>query len=430
MKQLILLLLCFTSLLKAQSIFIYGKISDSETGKPIQSVIVSSNNRNTLSEKNGEYGLVCDKNAVKIEFRLTGYKTVVKNINTLKDTIKLNLKMEIAPLELNVVNVSSTKKADTVFGTWKFSVADYEFYNDKFILLTFEKDLRQAKIALADASQKILATFSIPDEAEKLYKDYLGYINVICSKNIYRITIDNDNVIHLGALPVFEYKQRIMPCVDTLESTIYFSNYDRDYPEFTYYAFNTRDTSYAPIKKVYDKQALDSYNMEYYFLNTKDKLTARKIAQEYKVDYHRVAAIMSGVTHSMFYTPLYAPLFIINDTVCIFDHYSNAIFKYNRQNQLLDSVPIEYHHPKNWKEWKNKLIADEITKEVYAIYQKNGFFYLKKIDIKGGKIVSSYKLTNQYVDKIKIKNGSVYYVYRPFESLQQRFIYKELINNL
>lgn len=428
MKNAIYFFIFLSAVLKAQTKIVQGKIIDLETGKALSSVIIKSDEQNTVSNHKGEYSIVLSKQKKQIQFILSGYKTVYKSISIDKDTITMNIKMELKSIDLNLVTVSDNKKVDTVFGTWKFGVADYEFYENKLILLTFEYGAKKEKIVLVETSQKILSSFQLPEKAEKLYKDYLGFINVICEQTIFRITVDNNNTIHLGALPTNEYKQRIMPCIDTINQNIYFSNYQRDYPEFTYYAFNTADTTYAPLKRIYDKDALDSYNMEYYFLNTRDKLTARQLAQEYKMDYHRVAAIMSGVTNSMFYTPLYAPLFIINDTVCIFDHYSNAILKYNNKNELIDSVNISYHHPKNWKEWKHKLIADETTKEIYALYQKNGFYYLKQIDLQSGKVISSFKLSNQYVDKIKIKNGSVYYVYRPFESLQQRFVYKELIS--
>ncbi len=429
MKLFIYIFLCCSLLAKSQKLIVYGKITDKETSKPLASVIIKYELKNTISNANGEYFIVIDNLKTQIQFILSGYAPLSKTINTDKDSIRLNVKMELSTIELNPVNISSTKKVDTVFGTWKFGVADYEFYNDKLILLTFEYTSKKEKIILTDESQKIISIFQLPEKAERLFKDYLGYINVICEKSIFRITIDNKSILHLGALPTIEYKQRIMPCIDTVENNIYFSNYQKDYPEFTYYAFNTKDTTYAPIRKVYDKEALASYNMEYYFLNTRDKLTARQLAQEYKMDYHRVAAIMSGVTNSMFYTPLYAPLVVINDTICIFDHYSNAIFKYSKNNELLDSISINYNHPKSWKEWKHKLIVDDISKEVYALYQKNGFYYLKKLNLKTGEIVSTFKLSSQYVSQIKIKNGYVYYIYRPLESLQQRFVYKELISN-
>ena len=140
-------------------------------------------------------------------------------------------------VDLKLVTVSSKRQVDTVFGTWKFSVADYDFMDERLILLTFKKNLSEASLVLTDASQNIISSCQLPDEAEKLYRDYLGYINVICLKHIYRITIKNDN-IQLGALPVEDYRNFIMPCIDTLGKDIYFSNFQKDYPEFTYYAYN------------------------------------------------------------------------------------------------------------------------------------------------------------------------------------------------
>ncbi|MGZ4034344.1 MAG: hypothetical protein ACXVPU_05510 [Bacteroidia bacterium] len=331
-------------------------------------------------------------------------------------------------VDLKTVSVTSGRAVDTVFGTWKFSVADYEFMGDKLMLLTFKKNLSKASLKLTDETQKIISSFDLPDEAEKLYKDYQGYTNVICTNHIYRITI-KDDIIHLASLPVEDYRNFIMPCIDTIGKDVFFSNFQKDYPQFTYYAYNSESKKLRPFKTVCDQELMEGYNMEYYFLKGKDQLYAMRIADQYKIDFHRVAANMTGLTSSMYYTPLYAPLFVINDTVCVFDHYSNAILKYDQKQQLLDSVHIDYNHPKNWRDWKHEVIVDKVTNEVYALYERGGFYYLKNIDMKTGKIKGSFKLTNQYVDKIKVQNGFVYYVYRPFESLQEKFVYKELISN-
>jgi hypothetical protein len=330
--------------------------------------------------------------------------------------------------DLHTVTVTAERKADTVFGSWKFSVADYEFYEDKLLLLTFTKSLSRPRLMLADQHQKILSAYDLPYPAQKFYRDYLGDINLICDEQVFRLKITND-AISLVSLPADEFNAKIVPCIDTIGKDIYFSNYSKDYPEFTYYAFNSADSSLHPFKTVTDQEQLKGYNMEYYFLKPKEKLYARKLEAEYHVDRHRIAAIMSGLTSSMFYTPLYAPLFIINDTVVVFDHYNNAILSYNRKYEQIDSVSIDYHHPKNWREWKHEIIIDKDNNKTYALYEKNGFYYLKQIDLKTGKITGSFKLLNQYVEHIRIRNDYVYYIYRPFESLQEQFVYKELIRN-
>jgi hypothetical protein len=329
--------------------------------------------------------------------------------------------------ELNSVTVSTSKHADTVFGTWKFSVYDYEFTAPgRMILLAYNRNLADARVVLVDESQKVLSSFILPDEAKSLYRDYQGYVNVICLRHIYRVLV-KDDVIRLGSLPVDQYRRFIMPCIDSMKNEVYFSNYRADYPEFSYYAYNDVDSTLSTVRTVADHELLRGYKMEYYFLKPKERLQAIKMAQDYGTDKYRVAAAMSGLTSSMYYTPVYAPLFILHDTVHVFDHYSNAILKYDRHHKLIDSVPFNYHHPKAWREWKHKLLVDKETNDVYALYQKGGYYSLKHINLETGEIDFSYKLTNQYVENLKVRNGYVYYVHSPFESLQEFFVYRELI---
>ncbi|MDQ3046335.1 MAG: hypothetical protein M3R27_02225 [Bacteroidota bacterium] len=331
-------------------------------------------------------------------------------------------------IDLKEITVLGNRDPDTVFGTWKYSVCDFEFSDDRLIILTFDKKEEDKTIRLVDASQKVLSSFRIPDVARELYKDYMGYINVMCKEHIYRVKIDGDK-IGLISLPAGDFRALVMPCVDTIENSVYFSDFQPDYPQFSYYAYNRTDSVLTKVKTVSDAEILHGYNMEYYFLKPKERLQARNLADYYGVDKHRVAANISGLTSSVFYTPLYSPLYIIRDTAMIFDHCSNAILKYNKQLALVDSVPVNYHHPVKWKEWKNKLIADKETGKVYAVYQRSGFTYLKEIDLQTGKLTGSFKLIHRSADRLKIRNGYVYYVYRPFESLQEKFVYKDLIRN-
>ncbi len=414
----------FSIPVSAQVMHISGKILDSETNIPVQGVSVSVKdaNLNTLSDNTGKFSLTVNKKQnFLLGFSRIGYETRIKKLDTEKDTIQLNIILSPKKYDLPGVTINASKDPDTVFGTWKFSVADFEFYEDKMLLLTYEKSLKKARISLADQSQKIISSFELPDVAQYLFKDYMGHVNIICNEHIYRIKI-TDDIIRLASLPVDAFNERIRPCIDSFATDIYFSNYSKDYPEFTYYAYNPESDKVMPFKTVTDHEQLKEYNMEYYFLKPKERLIVRKLADEYNV-----AAMMSGVTESMFYTALYAPLHILNDTILIFDHYSNAILKYTKDYMRVDSVPVNYHHPVKWREWKRQLFVDKENAKVYALYEKGGSFYLKNIHTGTGEIVGSYKLSNKYVDKIKIKNGYVYYVYHPFESLQQTFVYRERI---
>jgi hypothetical protein len=118
-------------------------------------------------------------------------------------------------------------------------------------------------------------------------------------------------------------------------------------------------------------------------------------------------------------------LFIVGDTMHVFDHYKDCLYHYDKKGNKIDSVKISYHHPKNWREWKNVMLKDRMDNLIYAVYNNNGHKYLRRISYRTGKDEGKYKVIHHSADKIKIRDGSIYYVYRPFESGQEKFLYKE-----
>jgi hypothetical protein len=71
------------------------------------------------------------------------------------------------------------------------------------------------------------------------------------------------------------------------------------------------------------------------------------------------------------------------------------------------------------------MIQDKETGAFYGVFETNGYSYLGLIDVTSGKIINKVKLAFKYVDKIRVNNNFAYYVYRPFESTQKKYLYKE-----
>jgi hypothetical protein len=68
------------------------------------------------------------------------------------------------------------------------------------------------------------------------------------------------------------------------------------------------------------------------------------------------------------------------------------------------------------------LIQDETTGDVYALYLRHGVSWLKNLTKNDAE---EFRLTHRYVEKIHIKDRQVYYLYRPFESSQNTYLYRE-----
>jgi hypothetical protein len=424
-------MVCFS---QKESIFIKGKVFDKETKQALKNISVRINNSTLATETDNkgvfEFFIPKIKHASLI-FSSVGYKKEVRelDIETSDDTIKLSVSLKKDIIDLIGVEISAKHKPDTVFGSQRFSILDFDFYEDKYFLLTEDKKTNIHSIKLADETQAVLHSLTIPEDAGKvkeLYRDFMGYTNVMAEKKIYRILVRNDKLI-LASLPVEDYNALVKPVIDTINSQLLFSNFSKDYPLFNYFSYNYSDSTKKEIHTIEDEELMHAYRFEYYSLKPKDKLLARNVAQEYGVDKHIAAAMISGFTQSMYYTPLFAPLYIVSDTICVFDHYKNSLFHYDKNGIKLDSVNISYHHPKNWKEWKNKMVKDLTEDKIYAVYDNSGHRYIKNINSKTGKDEGKYSIIHYSADKIRIRDGYIYYVYRPFQSLQEKYLYKEKI---
>jgi hypothetical protein len=431
---LLILMSLIISLNAQQSITLYGKVHESSSNKPLPNVAIQILNSNygTSTSKNGTFSItIPHKKHISLLFKLLGYSSRVKEIDIQENQDSVFISTTLSPSYtlVDTVSIYSSFKPDTLFGSPNYSVYDFDFYEDKYILLTADKTLEKAELKLTDANGKILTTYFVPKEggaAKEFYHDYMGYTNLVCENYIYRINMYHDRFV-LIPLAIQDVNSFIKPIIDTINGKIIFSDYWKDYPLFNYYGFNENDSAKQRLHTIEDKELMHAYNFEYYSLKPREKLDARRLADELKIDKRIVASLMSGFTKSMFYEPLFAPLYIIKDTICVFDHYKDRLYHISNTGIKIDSIPINYNHPKNWKEWKNKMLKDDIENLIYAVYDKNGHKYIKQINTSNGKEIGKYSLQFHSADKLKIHDGFAYYVYRPYESTQEKFFYRELI---
>jgi hypothetical protein len=429
------ILLCLVSAMMLSAldaqVLVKGTVRD-ERSAPVQGVIVQIAGSNGIAQTDsmGQFELSTEKRALlRLKLSHIGYHTHYKDVSGNADPVILQLMMKQKLNLLDSVTVTAVHKPETLVGKPDYSIYDFDFHEDKLILLTSEKGLNRASLRYSDYSGKVTAHAALPRSAgtaKLFFHDYEGYTNLICSDTIFRLDIMNGQFL-LASVSREEFRNYTERISDTANGHLYYSDRWEKYPLFSYYYFRKKDSVNQLLTSIANAELLQIYNMEYYFLPPRAQLEARRIAAACKTDKRIIAAMMSGFTQSMYYEPLYAPLFVFNDTVCVFNHYSDHIYRFNRNNCLIDSVKISYHHPKNWREWKKQMYADEFENKVYALFSRNGRQYLKQIDHRTGKEVLTYRLKQPGADRIKIKDGHVYYVYRPFESTQERFLYREKI---
>lgn len=425
---------CVAVYAQQDSVLVRFEIVDKTYQEGIQNVnaTLQINNKTIMRSSNskGRISVYVPNNA-QLNYQLThplfesysGTKKVALKSST--DTSFISVEMlSYKGKTLNSVTVKAPGIPDTVFESKRLSVADFELLrNGQMVLLAYPKQLKKGSELLLYDGVEVVNSFSVPGTAEELVRDYRGNPHVLCKDNVYGLYVSNSQ-IGISTLDKAYYMKYLAPIVDTNYSKMFFSNFSKDYPAFDYYAFDQFDSTYSKIIEIEDELMMELYRSEYKWVDVRTKLWAKNKEYETGID----AEVWVGAnyfTQSLYYKELYAPMFVKNDTVVVFDYYKDKLFKFDAAGNRLDSVAIYHHYQPKTTGWKKELIQDQTTGEVYAVFDIAGFTYLGLVNLQTGEIKEKVKLEFRYIDKIAIQDNFVYYIYRPFESTQKKFLYKE-----
>ena len=417
----------------AQQIVVAGRVVDEIEKESIALVKVStvaSPKHSTLTDKEGFfYFNYTFRKDDKLVFQHAGFESkevlITKKLikKTVGDTLYLNVALPWRTL--SPFGLPADRKPDTLFGSPEISVSDYQFYdNDRLIMLVYEKNLKRgSRIVLVDQEQNILDEELVPERAEKLYRDYLGRVNVICQHYVYRVRVFGKRIDLKQIDPVF-FQTHVVPVVDTGNGMVYYSNYNPDFPAFQYYRYDPIDSSHHEIMKVEDKFMMELYCSEYKYVDGAEKVWAMHKESQTGID-KEIWIGLKYFTNSLYYKSLYAPLFVLDEELVVFDHYSDMMHAFDGEGKPIDSTSIYYHKINGKGEWDNQVIHDEITNKLYAVFKNAGYYTLSEIDLNTGSVTAGQRLYYKYAEQIQVRNGRIFYIYRPFESLQKKFLYVE-----
>lgn len=341
------------------------------------------------------------------------------------DTLTLVIRLRPEKIqEINEIVIKAPGAVDTVFSSSRLHVEDFAILPDgNMMLLTYSKRLKKGSEVLLYDGQRILNSFSVPGIAEKLIQDYRGNVHVVCRNRVFTLLAEG-STLKLAQLEKDYFYRYVAPILDTNGFKMYYSDFNKNYPEFSYWKYDQNDSVYDKIRTVKDELMMELYLAEYKWVDVRTKLWARNLEIETGID----AEIWVGAnyfTQSIFYKELYAPFFQVNDSLLVFDYYSDKLFIHNKDGLVLGTSDINHHLDKKTSGWKAELIQDRKNENIYTWYEKAGTSYLGKIDIQTGEVVAKYQLNFKYLEKIQVFDNFVYYVYRPFETAQKKYLYNE-----
>jgi hypothetical protein len=121
--------------------------------------------------------------------------------------------------------------------------------------------------------------------------------------------------------------------------------------------------------------------------------------------------------------PLYAPVFEINDSIVVFDHFKDSAAVFNIAGKYVRSFQISYHYFENWK---SELLMNEEKTKLYAVYEVDGLVTLRQINPSTGKVIHTDVLEKHiHPMHIQVRGNFAYYLYKHYLDNSIHYLYKQ-----
>lgn len=440
---LFLFILAITTTIHSQVTSLRGVVRDSLSGEPLEGVViwVPQSGLNTISDSEGKFVLKWNaefSETVALSAQLFGYQKYIDASIKLKLGRTVTRDILLAPKTFTQQEVViRPSEPEEVWGDDVLNVADFGWLKDAMVLLTYEKENRWksqqnvnrtlysgCQILVLDSSGNERGRCRVPEYAERIHISCFNDVFVVGKDSIWWVSTEEGIVIQ--PFPLTQFEQQIAPLVDTLGGRIFYSTWQPDYPAFEYKAYNPADSSLQTLRYLVNEPVMEMFRSSFKYMHPTAKLAAFKHELRTGIDKEIVAGYMTGFSETNYFEPMNAPLVLKSEQLLLFDHHHDRMVRFDRFGAPVDSVWIGYHHPQSGK-WSGKLLSDKSTERIYSCFEKGGHTSLHEIDVSAGTLLSLQRLHWKYVQGVAIRDGWAYYTYRPFESSQNRFLYREKI---
>ncbi len=429
---------------------IIGFIQNSKTGEPIEDVniTVSGKSYGTTSNPMGEFRLDINNLPFSLEFSHINfeYKSITYDFIPLQNLeITLNPKTE----QLSEVTITS-QKIDIIYEDEEYSVLDYELTDEGVLLLIFKNRLSRAELLYVNYEGDELAKLKVlPLKPLMLFKDCLDKINILSKDYVRQIHFGDDRIELYKPVKLSHYKKIMGDCQFLINDKLYFavsSYYDliKDY-----YYVDTADNSRHNIASAYDYSKLNFLEN-----NPENLLYAGGRGGALELNNLRGlpgdSSVLSSIRNAnvtlrfnkmAYYSEIYAPVFSLGDSICIFNHPQDMILFYGLNDSLLSQTKIDYHKSDRKTElgtffhafakpnkWLEEVYVDEHQYKAYTMFQNlSGTRDFKEINLETGEVTYIMTIPFPYVQKIKIKDGSLFFVYKDWGINPQKKLYRQKI---
>ena len=408
-----------------------GTLRDSSSGAPIEGAHVQAMRSGTgaVSGPDGAFGLPVEVPDSLLITHVAYHELRVP----VKDAVPFTFSLRPRVQELRPVEVG-LPAPEVVFRDEDLHVADHLVNDEGTWVLAYAKrrmltrqevagagGLKGAEVVLLDTLQRRIASASLDDEVVAMHRSYRNEVVLETRARAY-VAMFEEGGIALVSLPKRFLHERLLPWTDSIPQRLLGNDHHPALPAFSHFAFDPERESTDVFCSVEDAHYLAIYRSQYKYLSYRDKVDVMNIANDLGVDKELVAGALSGIAGDMRFKAPYAPVFVRDDGVFVFDHAAERIRSFGAGLKEQEGVPMRHQQDRRWAE---RLLQDRATGRIHAVYRYRDHVLLAEVDPLTGRVGQAFRLTHPWPERVQVHGGHVYYVYRPKGSLEHRALYRE-----
>ncbi|HOZ86249.1 MAG TPA: hypothetical protein PL029_00765 [Bacteroidia bacterium] len=399
-------------------------IVDAKTKLALDYVAVQSDNNSIrlMSNKDGKFILISDNSIKAFTFYKMGFRQLSMDMATLLKTDSIFLVEKQIQLEEVVVKAN---KIDTLVKDKRFYVDDYcVLPNDNFLLINSKINVSGVEVCYFDKARGIR-------QVKKIKAEQDAHFVRDCFKNIHVVTANFSRQVFFNSDTSFEFLPKyrrqlfdsaLAPCVLKIDTQVIMKqmfpptrvNFDYTYatvnaPLFNYYRVSrhARELFYTVA---YNEHMVEMMNHE-----IED---TRATARNEFVAENQIALFFSRIA-----APLYAPVFLKNDTVVLFNFQENKIDFLSKLGTSLKSVKLNEEQFLSIHAFE--IIYDGIAQKFYMKMNESNRSVLKQVNIYSGTADKIVKLEKVFAKNIQVVNNRIFYLVKEKEWDDTQYLYQQ-----
>lgn len=340
-------------------------------------------------------------------------------------SICLFTQISFAQLEqdLPAVQVNGAK-VQLAYNHPEITVLDFDFHPKGLLLLL--RDRNSYHLRLTDELSQTIFNLPIPKKPHELFTDCFGNKHIIYADSVYQIAYLDQELVLYPPISIFLFNDKLAKYAIASEGDLYWQEF-QDYNQSVAYLKQSKRSNQEPILLHETKDSILVNSVTEFNIKTaqigasvKNPMGEINIAE---LQMGREFFDRTNFQENALNREIYCPLFLVEDSIYIFDHCGNQALVYNSFGDLQRSFPIVYHLPESWDK---TLILDYDTHLLYGQFIMNGTIQLQQINRTNGKVEKKYRLEEQkFFEEIKIRDGWAYFLYNERQDMSLPNVYRQ-----